>query len=191
MASLRTPIGVLSFPTLFSPRPRAVGGEPVYQCSILFDLNAQKDPAFAALKKAVLECIEDKAGTGKSKDPQFMAGLRSPFRPCAEKSYQGYDIEGGVFISPWTKSKPGLVDAQRNEIMVPEDIWAGQLVRATVSPFYYNNSGNRGVSFGLNNLQLCAPGSQRLDGRRAAKEDFDDFTGPGALVTVDDDQIPF
>ena len=190
MPSLRTPIGILSFPNLFSPRPRSPGSEPVYQCSILFDLNAQKDPAFAALKKAVLECIEDKCGPGKSTDRQFMAGLRSPFRPCSEKSYNGYDIDGGVFISPWSKTRPGLVDAQRNEIMVPEDLWAGQLVRATVNPFYYNNSGNRGVSFGLNNLQLCAAGTRRLDGRKAAKDDFPDYDGTDAAVLVDD-EIPF
>lgn len=119
-----------------------------------------------------------------------MSGLRSPFRPCAEKQYTGYDIEGGIFISPWTKSKPGLVDANRSEIMVPEDIWAGQLVRATVAPFYYNTSGNRGVSFALNNLQVCRTDGPRLDGRRAAKDDFDDFGGPGAAVLVDD-EVPF
>lgn len=189
-ASLRTPIGVLSFPSLFSPRPRAPGGDPVYQCSLLFDQAAQRDPAFAALRRAAAAEIDDKNGPGKSQDKQFMAGVRSPFRPCGEKAYKGYDIEGGVFISPWTKSKPGLVDAQLNEIMVPEDIWAGQLARATVSPFWYHQAGNRGISFALNNLQICRADGERLDGRRAARQDFDAFVGPGAMATVDDD-IPF
>jgi hypothetical protein len=180
----------LSFPVLFSPRPRAPGGEPAYQCSLLFDQVAQRDPAFAALRQAVRDEIDDKCGPGKSQDKTFMAGLRSPFRPCSEKQYKGYDIPNGVFISPWTKTRPGVVDAQRNEIMVPEDIWPGQLARASVAPFYYNTSGNKGVSFALNNLQICGAGSERLDGRRAAKDDFDDFVGEGALVTADDD-IPF
>ena len=65
--SLPTPIGVLSFPNLFSPRPRAPGGEPVYQCSILFDQNAQRDPAYQALRKAVVECIDEHNGSGKSR----------------------------------------------------------------------------------------------------------------------------
>lgn len=190
MASIRTPIGILSFPNLFSPRPRAPGGEPVYQCSILFDEAAQRDPAYEALKRAVREEIDDKNGPNKNRDPKFMAGVRSPFRPCSEKTYQGYDIPGGIFISPWTKSKPGLVDAVRNEILVPEDIWPGQLVRATVSPFWYNTSGNRGVSFALNNLQVCRTDGPRLDGRKAAKEDFPDYDGPGAAVMTDD-EIPF
>jgi hypothetical protein len=187
--SLRTPIGILSFPTLFSPRPRSAGAEPVYQCSLLFDLAAQKDPAYQALRQAVLEEIDDKNGSGKARDKAFMTGVRSPFRPTTEKQYKGYDIPGGIFISPWTKTRPGLVDAQRNEIVVAEDVWPGQLARATVSPFWYNTSGNRGVSFALNNLQICADG-ERLDGRRAAKDEFDDFQGPGALVSADD-EIPF
>ena len=189
-ASLRTPIGILSFPHLFSPRPRAAGGEPVYNCSLLFDHNAQRDPAYEALRRAVREEIDDKCGPGKSSDRDFMRTLRSPFRPCSEKSYSGYDIEGGTFISPWTKSRPGVVDAQRNEILVAEDVWAGQLVRATVSPFYYNTSGNKGVSFALNNLQICRTDGPRLDGRRSATQDFDDYTGPGAAVMADD-EIPF
>ena len=30
MANVTTPIGILSFPVLFTPRPRAQGGEPCY-----------------------------------------------------------------------------------------------------------------------------------------------------------------
>lgn len=191
-ASLRTPIGVLSFPVLFSPRPRAPGGEPVYQCSLLFDENAQKDPAFMALKRAAAAEIDEKNGPGKSQDRQFMAGVRSPFRPCGEKAYKGYDIPNGIFISPWTKSRPGVVDAQLNEIMVADDVWAGQLARATVQPFWYHQAGNRGINFALNNLQICRADGERLDGRRAAKQDFDPYAGAGAAVmaTADDD-IPF
>jgi hypothetical protein len=190
MSSIRTPIGILSFPVLFSPRPRAPGGEPVYQCSLLFDQQAQKHPDFIALRKAVRDCIDDQWGAGKSQDRAFVAGLRNPFRPTSEKAYKGYDIPGGVFISPWTKSRPGVVDAQRNEITVPDDIWAGMHARATVAPFAYNQAGNRGVSFALNNLQICRMDGERLDGRRAAKEDFPDYDGEGAAAMADE-EVPF
>jgi hypothetical protein len=188
-SSIRTPIGILSFPVLFSPRPRAMGGEPVYQCSLLFDQDAQKDLGFEALRRGVRECIDDANGAGKSQDKKFLAGIRSPFRQCSEKAYKGYDIPGGVFISPWTKSRPGVVDAQRNEIIMPEDVWAGQLARATVAPFYYNQAGNRGVSFALNNLQICRADGTRLDGRRVARDDFDEYAGAGAMMA--DDETPF
>jgi hypothetical protein len=192
MSSLHTPIGILSFPVVFSPRPRAPGGEPVYQISLLFDQQAQRHPNFEALRKAVRDCIDDQWGAGKSQDRTFTARIRSPFRKCSEKQYKGYDIPGGVFISPWTKSRPGVIDAQRNEITVPEDIWAGQLARASVAPFAYNQAGNMGVSFALNNLQICRTDGERLDGRRAAADEFDDYTGPGASTAVmADDEVPF
>lgn len=192
MSSIRTPIGILSFPVLFSPRPRAPGGEPVYQCSLLFDQQAQKHPDFDALRKAVREAIDEQWGQGKSQDRAFLGTIRTPFRKCGEKSYKGYNIPGGLFISPWTKSRPGVVDAQRNEITVPEDIWAGQLARATVAPFAYNQAGNKGVSFALNNLQICRTDGERLDGRTNAKEDFPDYDGPGASTgALVDDEIPF
>ena len=189
--SVHTPIGILSFPHLFSPRPRAPGGEPVYQCSLLFDQQAQRSPAYAALKRAVAECIEEEFGTGKSRDSGFVAGLRLPFRKCSEKQYKGYDIPGGFYISPWTKSRPGVIDAQRNEITLAEDVWAGQLARITVAAFAYNTSGNRGVSFALNNVQICRTDGERLDGRRAAKDEFPDYDGPGAMAGADADDVPF
>jgi hypothetical protein len=189
-ASLQTPIGILSFPVLFTPRPRGPGGEPSYQCSLLFDQAAQRDPKFAALRVAVRETIEGKWGASKAQDKAFLNTLRSPFRPCSEKPYKGYDIPGGIYISPWTKSKPGLIDARRNEIMVPEDIWPGQMARATVTAFPYDTQGNRGVSFALNNLQICRTDGERLDGRRAAREEFDEYDGDGAAVMVDD-EVPF
>lgn len=190
MTSLRTPIGVLSFPNLFAPRPRAPGGEPVYQCSLLFDQAAQRDPLYLALRKAVAECIDDGFGAGKSRDQAFLAGIRMPFRDTQEKKYKGYDIPGGKFISPWTKTKPGIVNAQRAEIIMAEDVWAGQLARATVTPFHYNTSGNRGVSFALNNIQICRVDGERLDGRMKAEDEFDDVLGDGAMAMADDD-IPF
>jgi hypothetical protein len=189
MSSLRTPIGILSFPRVFSPRPRAQGGEPVFQVNLLFDRTAQAAPEFAALRRAVADAIDEAFGADKHKDKQFVAGLRLPFRRCAEKKYKGYDIENGVYIAPWSKSRPGVVNAQRQEITVPEDVWAGQMARATVAAFAYNNSGNKGVSFALNNLQICRTDTERLDGRVAAEDDFDEYGDAGnALV---DEDAPF
>jgi hypothetical protein len=190
MANFRTPIGILSFPTVFSPKPRAPGGEPVYSLSLLFDKQAQAHADYLALRKAVAQCIDDQWGAGKSSDQAFVAGLRSPFRNTSEKQYKGYDIPGGKYISPWTKTRPGIVDANRHEITMAEDVWAGQLVRATVSPFAYNQAGNKGVSFALNNLQICRTDGERLDGRRAAVDDFDDYALAGAVPAMDDDH-PF
>ena len=52
MANLNTPYGVLSFANLFTPRPRAEGKEPDFNCSIIFDPQQQKSSAYKALKAA-------------------------------------------------------------------------------------------------------------------------------------------
>jgi len=187
--SLRTPIGILSFPVLFTPRPVVPGGEPRFSLNLLFDPTAQKAPEFAALKRAVAQAIDEKWGQGKSQDANFIKRLRLPFLPCKDMTYDGYDIPGGIFIRPWTKNKPGIVDAQRQEITVPGDVWAGQNVRCTVTPFPYEQTGNRGISFGLNNLQICRTDGKRLDGRKKATEDFPDDLGDASGPA--DDDIPF
>ena len=187
MASVRTPIGVLCFPVLWTPKPRAQGGEPVYQITLVLDAAAQKSPQWIECKRSVAEAIDEEFGKGKSADKQFVAGLKMPWRACSEKNYDGFDVPGGIFIAPWTKQRPGLVDIKRNEILVPEDVWAGMLCRATIAPFAYQQSGNKGVNFALNNVQICGKGERRLDGRKPAKEDF-----PDDQQTEDEDaDVPF
>lgn len=187
MASLITPIGVLSFPHLFEPRPPAPGAEPRYSAVLIFDEKAQQTPEWQALREAVKEAAVEKWGAKLPK------GLRWPFRDGAEKEgYAGYTA-GSKFISIWSKQKPGLVDPNTNDILVPGDVWAGQLARASLNPFAYDNV-NRGVGLGMNNLQICKMDMPRLDGRKAAAEEFgavngaDEDEGGGAGAS---DDLPF
>ena len=57
---------------------------------------------------------------------------------------------------------------------MPEQVWAGQLVRANVTPFAWLNSGKRGVSLGLNHIQIIRTDTPRIDGRAPANAVFDD-----------------
>ena len=191
----RTPIALLSYPHVFIARPAAPGAEPRFSCALLFDKAAQADPAFMELRKAVAVAIDDFFGAGKSRDRDFVRGIRSPFRRAQDKKARGYaDMEGGVYIQPWSKDRPGVVDARLRDITVPGDVWPGQMARATVRAFGYDVSGNKGVSFNLNNLQICAIDGPRLDDRKKANEDFDPW---GALPDdsagglADDDEPPF
>lgn len=172
--AIRTPVGLLSYPHLFVARPAAPGAEPRYSCALLFDKSAQADPAFLELRKAIAAAIDDKWGAGKSRDKAFMDGIRSPLRRTQSKKTKGYEeMVDGVYIQPWSKDRPGVVDARLQEITVPGDIWPGQMARATVRAFGYEVSGNRGVSFNLNNIQICRTDGPRLDDRRKAADEFD------------------
>lgn len=187
--AILTPLAVLSFPALFVPRAPAPGAQPRYSCCLLFDQQAQRTPAYKLLQQAYAEAIEN-TWPGKAKDPGFRNRLRNPFRPTDEKDYNGYrEMIGGVYIQPWSKSRPGIIDAMKIDITTPDDVWPGQIVRATVNPFTYDTSGNIGVAFNLNNIQICRTDGPRLDGRRSAQQDFDEYdTG---MATADDDEPPF
>jgi len=170
--AMQTPIGTLSFPHLFTPRPPAAGAEPRFSIALIFDEEAQKSPQMKALKAEIVACAKEEFGENVD-----LKTLHLPFRKGEEKEYAGYD-DGTVFISPWSKQRPGLVDARLQEIIDPNDVFPGQKARATVRPFPYSNSGNKGVSLGLNNVQITDANQPRLDGRVAATNDFDAVDAP-------------
>lgn len=191
--ALITPIGRLSFPNFFVAKSAVPGAEPRFSGSLIISKDAQNSPEFKALKIAIKECAEAEFGS-KLKDPNFLKKLRNPIRPGSEKSYAGYDEDGCVFISPWTKNRPGLIGPDTKDIDVPADVWAGQLARFDVGVFAYNTSGNMGVSLGLNNVQITKRDMPRLDGRAPANKVFGAVAeeadeGPKSVST--DDDIPF
>jgi len=181
MAVVVTPYATLSFPTLFTPKPRAEGGEPVFSCALLFDEAAQKSKEYKAMQDACVTAFKDKFGASAQ-----MKGATFPFRDAAEKSdkYQGYE-EGVVYINPWSKQKPGIVNARLQDVLLPDEVYAGQLVRAQLTPFAWTNSGKKGVSFGLNNLQIVKHDAPRIDGRVSANKAFD------AVGEMEDSETPF
>lgn len=187
-----TPQGVLSYPHLFKPRPVTEGGEPRFSCNLIFDKAAQNTAEYKALRKAAYQASVDFWGDAKMRDARFTARIRSPFRPCTDREgTMGYDVPDGVFIGPWSKTPPGIVGPDVVEIIVPSDVWPGQLARARVNAFAYEVSGNVGVSFGLQNLQITRRQMPRLDGRRPATKDFDPVSETEESDGVLDSDIPF
>lgn len=174
--SVLTPPGICSFLNLVTPRPIVDGGEPKYGFTLIFDKAAQKRPEFKELEKAIDEAIRQKWSQ------RVPAGLRSPFRDGAEKAgkFEGYK-PGDIFISPWSKERPGCVDAQRQDILDWGDYYAGWTARANVRPFAYDTGGNKGVGLFLDNVQFLRAG-KRLDGRKAASESFPDDEAADELV---------
>lgn len=170
-AGLMTPIGMLSFPRLFQPRAAAFGQDARYSCAILFDPAAQASKEYAALKKAVLEVGSMEWGEPKMKDPNFVRGIRLPFRSADEKQFEGYEA-GWSFINARSKDRPGVVDGRLQDITAEADVWPGQLGRLFVAAFAYDVSGNKGISFALNHVQITKADMPRIDGRIAASRAF-------------------
>jgi Enterobacter phage Enc34, ssDNA-binding protein len=161
-----TPPGVCSFPNLQKPRAIVEGADERYSLTIIFDKAAQKRPEFANLQKGIDDALRERWPN------KLPTGLISPFHDGAEKAgqYEGYKA-GDIFISPWTKQKPGCVNNRREDIIDWSEFYAGWIVRANVRPFAYDTAGKRGCSFFLETVQFLKPGP-RLDGRKPANQSF-------------------
>lgn len=189
---LKTPLARLSYPNLFEARGFD-GGEKKFSCTLIFDEEAQKTPEFKALKAAAKQAAIDEWGADK-----IPANLRTPFRDGAEKDGEGYG-PGKIFISVSTKQRPGIVSTMRDPetkkrmpIEDESEIYAGCYVLASIRPFAYEVKGNKGISFGLNNLMKVKDG-EMLGNRTRAEDDFDSANSyeneAGVDSTTDDDDI--
>jgi len=177
-AKLITAEARLSFPNLFTPhKMEGSNGEPKYDCVLLFP----KATDLSALKAEASRAIREKWGDKKP------ANLRSPFRDGDEKELDGY--AGCIYIRVSSKQKPGIVDENVQPIIDPAAIYAGCYVRASVRAYAYDSNGNRGVAFGLQNIQKVRDGAPFGGGSRA-EDDFEAVAGAAAKPvsgTADDD----
>ena len=170
-----TPVGLLVFPALFEPKSFENGPER-YSAVLIFDEEAQKTAEFLNLKRVASVAAREKFG--EKMPPKF----RNPFRDGEEKEVAGFG-EGKVFISVTSKNKPLVVDRKKVEGKFPiitdeERLYSGCYVRCSVNAFSYDRSGNKGVSFGLNNVQFVRDGERlAIGGRSNPNSDFDDVEG--------------
>lgn len=177
-----TPEAILSYPHLFEPNAMDDGAEPKYSACFVFPADAD----LKELKAAALEAAQEKWGSKAAK--MIRDGkLRMPFRTDGEE--KGYP-EGSTFINCRSNRRPGIVSTvpdpknggKPSVITDDEEVYAGCIVRASVTAFAYDVNGNRGVSFALGNVQKIRDG-ERLDGRVSAE---DEFKADDTIASLDD-----
>lgn len=178
---LLTPEFRVSFPSVFEPSGMD-GAKKKYSVTMLIpktvDISALK-----ALRDAVIaEKFPD-----PSKRPK---GLKNPIRDGDEKSeLDGY--AGHYFIAARSMTKPGLVNASVKPIISQDEFYAGCYARATITAYYYDQSGNKGVAFSLQNIQKLRDG-EPFSGRSKAEDDFGPADGVqpvGVTAGSDDDMF--
>lgn len=172
--NVKTPEFRASYANVFRPgKAMNEGEEGKYGIVMLF----RKGEDLSALKKAVHDAVVEKWGTDKAKWPK---NIRMPFRDQAEREKDGKlpagHEAGAIFVSASSKQKPGLVDKHVNPITDETEFYSGCWARATVRAFAYDTKGNRGVAFGLQNIQKIRD-DEPLGGRRRAEDDFEPLAG--------------
>jgi hypothetical protein len=173
---LVTPIGWVSFPHVFKPRPPQQGfnegKDPEYECVLIVPERMQKKPAMKKLQAAVVACAKEHFGEKVKLD-----SLRLPFRKGSTIEVGGVN-DTDIVLRAKSKFRPDVIDVQKQPIIDEEEVYPGMWAEMTVRCFAYDVQGNKGVSLSLSGLRKVADGT-RMDGRKPTAdivEDIDDET---------------
>ena len=147
------------------------GEDGKYQITLLIPKSDKK--TVAKIRAAVEEAIKD--GIKSKWNGRKPSKLWDPLQDGDDKADTNPEYADCWFVTAKSNSRPGVVDAEKVEIMDPEEIYSGCYGRASVTFYPYNKSSN-GIGAALNNVQKLSEG-ERLGGSRASAEDdfADDF----------------
>lgn len=62
------------------------------------------------------------------------------------------------FVNANSATKPGIVDADCQNILERSEVYSGVYGRASINFYAFNSNGNKGIACGLNNLQKIRDG---------------------------------
>lgn len=113
--------------------------------------------------------------------------LRSPFRINEELENPVVGIGDDWIIMTFSANedrRPGIVDAKLQDIIDDADVYSGAWYRAQIRAFAYDNSGNKGVSFGLQNVQKLRDDEPIGGSRIPASKAFEAVEGTASGKTA-------
>ncbi len=149
--------------------------KPKYSIRACFPPKAD----LSALKKEANAAAADKWG---DKIPKT---LRSPFRLNEELEAPIIGIGDDWTIMSFSANedrRPGIVDAKLQDIIDDADVYSGAWYRCQVRAFAYDTAGNKGVSFGLQNVQKLRDDDPLGNGRIPASKAFEPVDVPAGAA---------
>ena len=160
-----------SYANVFEAKAINEGGDPKFSVAVLIP---KKDKiTLAKIEAAVTAAIEEGKGKHFAGKTPPRAAIKLPLRDGDEERPDDEAYAGHFFFNASSKTRPGIVDEDRNEITNKEEFYSGCIGRASINFYAFNTNGNSGVAAGLNNLQKLEDGT-RLSGGSSAEEDFAD-----------------
>lgn len=165
-----TPVFRVSFPQIDKPKAFG-GGEPKYSVTMLLDKKVDGSKIKDALKKAA----QDQWGSNAEKVIKGLMGTKGwPIHDGDREKPDMMGYEGCYYVKASSKSQPGLIDKDKQEILDMRDLYAGCYARATILAYAYDNEFGKGLGFSLLNLQKISEGA-KFTGKKDAADDFDEF----------------
>ena len=146
-------------------------------------LVPKSDTDTVAKLRKVIEDFKTDPRALKKWDSKFLANFKTPLRDgdTERDTEKRPEYKGHYFFeaksSPFWPSgdprpAPKVVDAKLNEILDPAEMYSGCYGRVSLDMYPYNRDGNKGMSFGLVNVQKVRDGERLSGGSSSASDDF-------------------
>ena len=149
-------------------------GQPLkYSASLIISKKDKK--TIADINAAVAAATEQGKAKWGGKVPK---NLKLPLRDGDEERDDAA-YENSFFVNATSNNRPGVLDENKNEMMAKEDLYSGCYAKVSVNFYPFDQSGNKGIACGLNNIMKVKDG-EKLSGGASAEDDFAD-------VDVEDD----
>ena len=153
-----------SYANVFQPKAQEEGKTPKYSVSIIIPKSDKE--TIAKMNKAFEDCKSKNAAYfGGSVPKGLKGGLRDGDEEKDDPAYAN-----AYFINANSVQKPGVVDAEMNAIIDPDEFYSGCYGRASVTFFPYIQAGSKGIACGINNIQKLEDGEKLGGGSSAASE---------------------
>lgn len=163
----------VSFVNVVEPAEN-LSGDLAYSCQI----HIQKDDKVNL--KTIRDAIEKATKKGMSsvwggKKPKFKYEPLRDGDAELESGDQEDKVYKGIFFlsasKKAAKGKPGVVDENLKPVMDADKIYSGCYCNIDVNNYPYDQAGNKGIGWGLNNIMFVEDGD-RLDGQQSAQDAF-------------------
>jgi hypothetical protein len=182
----------LSYPELFKARKANENADPKFSVEVLVPKTDTKTVAkIRAAQNAAATSDQGVKALGPQSPANTYGGEKFNGKKFGDTLRDGDDPdenegrperEGHWFLTVRSSEryKPGVVDKDSNPVMDQSEVYGGVYARVSMAAFAFSTEGNKGVSFGLNNVMVLGYGDPFGGARASAEDDFsDDFEDDG------------
>lgn len=157
------------YPSLF--RPNLMKGETdeskaKYQISLLMPGDVNLDPVKLRVKTLLDENLTAAQQNGKIKKP-FIKTEETKLADMSE------DFPLTLRLNATLQNKPQVIDASAQNVDDESEVYSGRWCFVSCRPFFYDHpQGGKGISLGLQNVQLLEHDEAIAGGRARAEDEF-------------------
>lgn len=183
-----------SYVVLATPKPND-HGELRYSLQMLIPKSDKvvKDKLDKIVRAAILACPLAGNDPEKAKKLWNNPKFTKPLRDADEEDREGAEYKNHYFANVGTndkKGRPGCVLRDGTKLTDPDEIrdemYSGAKFQVSVTAFYYDSNGNKGIGLALNNVMKWQDGP-RLDGSVDAEDEFADLIDNDSEIDFDDE----